>query len=286
MQKDCIQRKCHGAQLVGDVLGRMEMPHVQAKQQPLPDGVAKIEFVTADRARLDSDAEQLALDGIKHVRPIMNVGKHRVERRFQPHPRRTPVDGRVLIAVRNPDVVDHGRADFTAHPCRNLPCPPPVLDPELANALVRMGKRQVVVGLSMGEKGRVEIEPEPVYPGPVDPVREMLVLDFVAIRRVVSIHVHGVKIETVPSRDHRKGELQVSAQFAWVTGTTRMVSGCLDTAARRAAFRLEADYVVSLPAVDGYRDRPESINGVLRVDAPLRKDRSGGLIGHDSVPIA
>ena len=48
-----------------------------------------------------------------------------------------------------------------------------VLDPELADGLVRTAERHSANHLGMGEEGRIEIEADPDGIGPRDPVLEL-----------------------------------------------------------------------------------------------------------------
>ena len=78
MEEDFIQRKGHRTQLVGDALGGMEMPHVEAQKRSFADRVAHLEFVASDGAGLNSNPKQLAFHGIDHISGLLGVPEHRV----------------------------------------------------------------------------------------------------------------------------------------------------------------------------------------------------------------
>ena len=279
VQQKLVHRQRHRGQLVGDVLGRVEMAHVEAQERAVPDRVAEVELVAAHGHRLDPDAEELRFDRVEHVRLVERRSDHLVERGFQPPARRHPVDGDILRAVRHPDVVDRRAAQRLADPGGDLAAAFAVLDPELADALVGVGEREVVVGLGMGKEGRVEIEPDPLRPGPVDPGREMAVFDLVAVRRLVGIHVEGVQVQPVLARDLGIGKFQIGAQLVGGAGAAGVIAGGLDAAAGTAGLALEADHVVALPAMHRDRDRPERGHRRFGVDAPIGKHLARDLIG-------
>jgi len=191
------------------------MPHIKAQQSLFADRVAHVKFVTAHGAGLNPDAEELAFDRIKHLRFAVRGGHHRVERLFQPLTRRHAINGRVFVAVWHPDIVHARRPKRRAHLRCNLARPLAVFDPEIADALVRMAKREVIVRFRMREKGRVEIKAKPLVFRPIDPRGEMAIFNLVTIRVLVGIKVAGVQVQPVFAGDHAVGKIQIGAQLIW-----------------------------------------------------------------------
>ncbi len=142
----------HGGDLVGDRLGRMEVTGVEAQHLLPRDRVAQVELVRADHVALRADAEQLAFDRVEVVLRIELLGEDRVERFGQPLAGRLAVDGRVLVAVGDPDVGDARRAERLAHRRADLAAGDAVLDPEFADPLVGMCEREPVGGLADGRR--------------------------------------------------------------------------------------------------------------------------------------
>ena len=154
-----------------------------------------------------------------------------------------------------------------------------MLDPEIADALVGVGEGEIVVGLFVGEEGRVEIEPDPLVLGPVDPGGEVAILDLVAVGRLVGVEVEGVQVQPVAAGDVGVGELEIGAQLVGRAGAAGVVAGGLDAAARGAGAFLEPHHVVALPAVHRDRDGREPGDGGLGIDAPVGENIPRGVVG-------
>ena len=71
----------------------------------------------------------------------------------------------------------HGVPSATTECCA-FPASDAVANPELANPGVAMGQGDAVGGQGMREESRIEIEPQSVRPGPIDPTREMFRAEF------------------------------------------------------------------------------------------------------------
>ena len=133
-----------------------------------------------------------------------------------------PVGRRFLGPVGDPDVVEAGAFQLPAHGRPDLAAALDVLDPELADGLVRMAQGEAVGGLGVGEAGGVEVELELFLVGPVDPAVEMLGLDFGAVDRAVSeLAVDGVQVQTVGARDEGEGFLEIGPKLGRRCGLFR-----------------------------------------------------------------
>ncbi len=132
---------------------------------------------------LRADAEEL------RFRPRRDCARDRSARR---KPRRAmprgvragfAVDRRVLVSIGQPEI---RRPSWSARArpisAGDTAAGDAVIDPELANARVRVGEREAVGGFRVGEEGGVEIETEIPALCPIDPALEMSDRDFVAIR--------------------------------------------------------------------------------------------------------
>src|SRR5262249_9506517 len=143
-----------------------------------------------------------------------------------------------------------------------------VVHPEAAHALVATAQGEAVRCLRVREEGAVEVEPEPPRPRPVDPAGEVLGSESVALDRPAArLGVDGVQVEAVPAGDQAQGFFQVAAQLVGVARLAGVVAGRLDAAAGQAEVVLEAADVVALPAVQGYRDCGEDLQGPVAIDA-------------------
>ena len=268
VQQDLGKVDEHARDLVGDRLGGVVVARIEAEQFLPRDAVAEVELARPHRAALAADPEELRLHGVEVVLRRERLLKDRIERLGEPLPRRQPVGGGVLEAIRHPDVRHAGRAERPAHRGPNLPRPPAVLDPELPDALVGMRERETVGSLGMGEAGRVEVEPHAAALRPGDPVRKVTRLDLVAIDLLsAELAVEGVQVEPVLSRDDRQGRVEVGAEFVGGAGAAGIVAGDGQAAADHAPLVLEATDVVPLPAVERHGNLREGRAGLLGIHA-------------------
>lgn len=152
------------------------MAHVETKEGPLADRVDHVELVAADRAGFDTDTEELAFDGIDHLCWVLRVCAPCVERRFKTCPCCHAVDWDIFVAVGHPDIIDRRRTKHFAHLSGDLAGAAAMFDPEISDALVGVAEGQVIVGLLMREESGIEIEPDILVLGPIDPWSEVTVL--------------------------------------------------------------------------------------------------------------
>jgi hypothetical protein len=130
-----------------------------------------------------------------------------------------------------------------------------MLDPELADVFVRVRQREAVGRLGMREAGGVEIQADADFLGPVNPVLEMLRLDFVAVHFLAAeLAVERVQVEAVLAGNERQRLLGVGAQFVRRAGLAGIIAGGDEAAAERAAEIFKAAHVVALPAMEGDGD--------------------------------
>ena len=143
-----------------------------------------------------------------------------------------------------------------------------MLDPEIADRLLRVGEGEAVGRLGVGEAGGVEIHAHAVGFRPVDPTLEMLGLDFVAIDFFAAeLAVEGVEVQAVLAGNEGERLVEVGAEFVRGAGLAGVVAGHRDAAAEAFAGVFEAADVVALPAVEGDRDSGEFRHGGLGIDA-------------------
>ena len=180
----------------------MEVPRVQAEQLAAGNRVAEVELVRASHVGLRTEPEQLAFHRIEVAAGIQRLREHLIERLHQALARDLPVGRQVLVAVRNPHVRHAGRSQRLSEGRADLPAGSAVLDPEATHALVWVRESEPVFGKRMGEEGRVEVDAQAGLAGPIDPAREMLGPDFVAIDpQAAGLGVDCVEVDAVPAGD-------------------------------------------------------------------------------------
>ena len=270
VQQDLIEPGQHGGDLVGNHLCRVEVAGVQAQQDVVLRGVPEVELVRPGDVALRADAEQLALGRIEVAAAVELLGEDRVQGFGQPQPRALAVHGRILVAVGDPDVRDAGRAQGLADGRADPAAGDAVLDPEAANALVGVGQGEAAGGLRVREKRGVEVHAEPAGLGPVKPPREVLRPQFVALDALaVSLGVDRMEVQAVRAGNQAEGLIQVRPKLIRVSGLAGVVARGRQSAAGLSARALEAGYVVSLPAVQRYRDIGQPLDCLIAVHAEL-----------------
>ena len=119
-----------------------------------------------------------------------------------------------------------------------------------------------------------------VLPREIHPVTE--VLNGQIVTGILALGIHAVEVDLVLEGGEGEGHLDVGSQL--VTGL-----GGIGVAARdqilglHVAQALKADYVVTLPAVEGHRDLVELLQRLVGVDAVLGVLVTGVLIGFDDL---
>ena len=198
VQQNLRQKFQHAGNFVRDAFGGMIMAGVE-RQQFLPaDGVSEVKLMRAGHVAFAADAEQLGLHGVQIELWRNRFLEDRIQRFRQAGARGHAVGGRVLVTVGNPHIGHAGLAQRFAEGRADFAAADAVLNPELANGLVRARQRETIRRLGMGEISGIKIQTEPVLFGPGDPVLEMFGRDFIAIHLLAAeLAIEGVEVQTV-----------------------------------------------------------------------------------------
>ena len=266
VQQNLRQEFQHAGNLVGDAFGGMVVPGVQRQQFFPADGVSEVKLMRAGHVAFAADTEQLGLHGVQIKLRRNGFLEDRIQRFREAGARSHAVGGRVLVTVRNPNIGHAGLAQRLAKGRADFAAADAVLNPELADGLVRARQRETVRRLGMGEIGGIEIQTEAVLFGPGDPVLEMFGSDFIAIHLLAAeLAVEGVQVQPVFARHERQRQVQISAQFFRRAGLAGIVAGHGQTVAQRTAGVFETAHVVALPAVQRNGNRRESFQRMVHV---------------------
>ena len=266
-----------GAHLVGWRLGGVVMACVDGGNLAVLGGIGRVEVVAAYGEALQADAEDLALDAVLHVGFLL--GKNLVERVLQQFAVEVVVDADVLATVVYPEVHDAGVVLRTAHSVGNVAATACVLNPEVAYALVGVGKAEVAA-LGVREGGAVEVELRVVLPAPLHPALEVLGGDFVAIHDLAAeVAVDFVEVQAMGAGDEALGLEDVGTQFVDVARLARIVACGLDAPAEGACLHFEAGDVVGLPAMHAKVEVLHLAKDGFGVDAQLSIALTGYFVG-------
>ena len=172
----------------------------------------------------------------------------------------------VLAAVVHPEVHDAGVALALSHLFGNGAAAAGVFNPEVADALVRVGEGEVA-RFGMGEGGGVEVELHVVLLCPLHPAFEVAGLHLVAVHELsAEFPVDFVQAQAMASGNEGRGFKDVGPQLLDVARPSGIVAGGLDAAGQCAA-RLEAGHVVGLPAVKREGDALQGVQNLVCGDA-------------------
>ena len=208
---------------------------------------------------------------------VNRFGEDGVERGFEAGAGRFAIHRRVFVAVGDPEVGDAGLAELFSDVGGDLAAGDAVFDPVLAHPGVRVGEGEAVVGQRVGEVGGVEVQAQRALLAPVDPALELgggvgVALHFLAAK----IGVAGVEVEPVFAGDEREGLVEVCPEFVQRAGFAGVVAGGLDAAAGQALCGMfGAAHIVALPAVQGYGDGRQFLEGGFGIHA----ERGVGCLG-------
>ena len=176
-------------------------------------------------------------------------------------------------------LVTHGLAQGRADRRADLAAGDAVLDPELADAGVRMGQRHAVGRLGMREVGGVEIHAQSLLLAPIDPALEMLGAEFVPIDPLAArLGVTGMQVEAVLSGNEREGLDRVAAKFVGRAGLAGVVARDGQSAAQFFAGLFESAHVVALPAMQRNGHGGQSLQSGLGIDPQRGIALVGGLV--------
>jgi len=192
----------------------------------------------------------------------------RVERFGQTLARTDAIDRRVLHAVGNPEIGDAGVAERFAHRGADAAASDAVLDPERADGRIAVRERDVVVGFGMREISRVEVEADAERFRPVDPAREVLRTDRVAVDCLAAeFAVERVEIEAMAARDQRQRQGRIGAQLIGGPGLARIVPRRCQAATEACPELLEPAYVIALPAMQRDGHGSQALERPFGIDA-------------------
>src|SRR6478672_5995667 len=143
-------------------------------------------------------------------------------------------------------------------------------DPELTRALVGMGEG--VAGREwMRKKRRIEIEADAQPLGPIDPAAEMLRIDGITRHALATeVAVGGVQVEAVRAGDQRQRFSRILPEFVSGSSLAGIVPRRRKTAADLRRRRLEPTHIVSLPAMNGDRNRRQCFQSRVSVNSKIR----------------
>ena len=94
-------------------------------------------------------------------------------------------------------------------------------------------------------------------------------VNFVALDSLGEFSITGVQVQSMSARNKRVSDLQVAAQFSRRAGAARIVSSDGKSTAKFRAGPFVTPDIVTLPAMQRYRNRVQSFNGGVRIDAKL-----------------
>ena len=235
-----------GGNLVGNILRGLVMARIEGVDHLAGSAVTFKEVHGTDGVALETDAEKLGLDAALHAGKVLL--EDLVQRLGEDLAVFLAVDGVILLAVMHPDVHDAGVALSLAHRVGYPAAAFGVLDPETADALVRIGQGEVSA-LGMAERGGVEVKLEVVVLRPLDPALEVFHADLVAIDEFTSeISVDFVEVDAVVARKQGLHEFKVLPDLVNVAGAAGIVAGGLDTSGK-SCVAFESHHVVRLPAM-------------------------------------
>ena len=152
-----------------------------------------------------------------------------------------------------------------------------MLDPEIADAFVRMRERESICGFRVSETGWVEIHAHLVLLCPIDPVIEMFRLDLIAIHIFsAELAVECMKVEAMFAGDEGECFIEVRAEFIWRAGFSWIISCHRDPAAESFAVGFKSTNIIALPAVERNRNGREFLHDRICIDAHIGVTLFGG----------
>ena len=233
VEQQARNKKQHRRNLVGQCLGRVEVPGIKADRFLPRDGVSEVKLVRTRSVALRADAEELGLDGVNFLSGGEWLGEDGVERLDEPLPGSGAVHGQVFVAIGDPNIGHAGRSECASDIGPDLPAAASVFDPELAHACIAMREGEAVRRLRVGEEGGVEIHSDPEAFRPVDPALEVTGFHGVAVHVGTAVfEVECVEVEPVLSRHEGEDLLEVGPQFIGSVGASGVVTCHRESASR------------------------------------------------------
>lgn len=203
----------------------------------------------SDGERFAADSEEFGFHAVAHFWSAR--GQRCIEAVTQAFAGGDPIDRSVFVPVRNPDVIDGGRAEFFCEMGGDAAGTANVLNPELANGFVSVGERESIGGERMREQGGIEINSSQAISRPLNPRIKMLRLDRVTVDGLASkVAVGGVKIESVGTWNQAECFVEVRSEFIEGSGAARMIAGDGNPTGESASGGFKAGDIIALPALE------------------------------------
>src|SRR4030042_936946 len=151
----------------------MEMAQVQTDNLPFGEGISQIEFVGSDDIGFTPDAEKLALQRICQGGRAVFGFEDFIEGLPEKEAGSPAVEGAVLGAVGNPEVVQGCGLELAAEEGGDPAAALDVIDPESPGLLFRTAQGEALGCFRMRKTGGVEIKLQLLCLCPVQPAPEM-----------------------------------------------------------------------------------------------------------------
>jgi hypothetical protein len=151
-----------------------------------------------------------------------------------------------------------------------------VIDPKAAQPRIATGERKAAGGLGVRKERGIEIESQVARLRPIDPAREMLGRQLIALYFFSAIlGIDGVQIEPMLAGNEPQCLLEVRLQLGGVSCPARIIAGGLDASAGQPGRAFKAADVVSLPALQRNCNSLQRFDGTLHIDADYRVSLAG-----------
>ena len=243
------------------------MPGIETEQLFILERISQIELVRANDIALRADAEQFALDGIQLACRVELFGKEFIQRFSKSFSRACTIHRHVLIPIGHPDICHAGAAQCAAHLLANPTADYSVLDPELADAFVRAGEGEPVLSHGVREEGAIEVQTGHMALGPLDPTRELLHCEFVALYFLAAgLGIDRMKVQAMLAGNEAQRFFEIHSQLIGGAGLAGIIPRCLNPPAGEFAGFIPA-HVIALPAVERHGNAGQHRNRSVRVYA-------------------
>ena len=191
VQRQTVIEQEHGADLVGDKLGRVIVTVVHERRNVAGIHIVRAELRRADGVGFQTNAEDLGLDAREDLRLVIRNGQNFVHRLRVAAAGRETVCRIILIAVGDPEVDDAGLAGFLGEILCDFHAALAVRDPEFADRLIRGRESQTVLDHGVGEECRIKVDAKAARFRIRDPAGKMLRPDGVAVCKL-AVFKNGV----------------------------------------------------------------------------------------------
>ena len=252
MKRDLLAEEKKRGDLIRNHLGRMVVAVIHKRRYAVRDGIGETELCRAYGVGLKSDAEDLGLEGNVYLRLIVRGSEHLVKRLLESCSRAYSVGGNILISIGDPYVENRGNARLLGEILGDLEASDSMSYPECTNLLVGRGKSEIILYHRMREEGGVEVDAHSARLCELYPLCKVLWLYCVAIcpLTVLKYCVAGVKIQLLLTGYEREHLVHICRELLEASSLAGIVTGDLNAAGKRRR-AIKANYVVTLPAMDG-----------------------------------